>query len=91
MDVQKITVVLQSKDYRYAKAAHDALEEVDRAKKKFPADFNSVHEGYAVILEETDELWDECKQKTIDVNKMRKEAVQCAAMCLRFIAELSNV
>lgn len=73
----------------YHNAADIAVIEVLKAKNKFPADFTSVHEGYAVILEEIDELWEECKRKVVNRNDLRKEAVQCAAMCLRFIAELT--
>jgi len=52
--------------------------------------FHSVHEGYAVILEEMDELWDEVKKKAInrDGKKMAKEAVQVGAMALRFLEDL---
>ena len=48
--------------------------------------FASPHEGYAVIKEELDELWDEIKKKAIerDTEKMRREALQVAAMGLRF-------
>ena len=44
----------------------------------------SGHEGYAVILEEMDELWHEIKHGT--KSKARKEAVQVAAMAIRLIA-----
>lgn len=49
--------------------------------------FNSAHEGYAVILEEVDELWDEVKKKPSKVSdeRMQKEAAQIAAMAVRFI------
>lgn len=49
---------------------------------------HSVHEGYAVILEELDELWDECRKKTPDREKLSKEAIQVAAMAIRFAAEV---
>ena len=46
---------------------------------------NSVHEGYAVILEEMEEFWDECKKKSAlrDKGRMLDELVQIAAMCQR--------
>lgn len=50
---------------------------------------NSAHEGYAVMLEEVDELkahvW--TKQKLRDLEAMRKEAIQVAAMALRIADE----
>jgi hypothetical protein len=64
----------------------EIIDEVNRAQEKFKP-FNSAHEGYAVLLEEMDELWDIVKQKqsTRDLEAMRKEAIQVAAMALRFI------
>lgn len=49
--------------------------------------FNSPHEGYAVMLEEVDELWEEVKKKPskVSVKKMQKEALQIAAMAVRFV------
>lgn len=38
--------------------------ELEFARNKFP-NMNSLHEGYAVILEELDELWEWIKQKQI--------------------------
>lgn len=52
--------------------------------------FNSAHEGYAVILEELDELWLQVLKKSSkrsDVN-MREECVQIAAMAIRFYHDL---
>ena len=42
----------------------------------------SIHEGYAVILEELDEVWDEVKKKTNErnLNNLLKELVQVSAM-----------
>jgi len=53
---------------------------------------NSAHEAYAVMLEEVDELWDhvKTKQKLRDLEAMEKEAVQIAAMALRFANECCN-
>lgn len=75
----------------YVHACDDVLEEVLRAKTMFKTNFQNQHEGYAVILEELDELWQEVKknQKNYDIAAQRKEAIQCAAMCIRFITELT--
>lgn len=66
---------------------HEISEELDRARKKFPA-FNSAHEGYAVILEELDELWIEIRTKSGTKESRRKEAIQVAAMAARFIEDV---
>jgi hypothetical protein len=52
--------------------------------------FNSAHEGYSVILEEMDELWDQVKLKRElrDKDNMRKECVQIAAMAIRLYHDL---
>ncbi len=49
--------------------------------------FDSPMEGYAVILEEADELKAEVwkNQKTRDLARMRKEAIEVAAMALKLI------
>jgi len=54
--------------------------------------YHSAHEGYAVILEEMDELWEHVKtnQKYRDLTSMRKEAAQVAACALRFMEMLDN-
>ncbi|SFW16281.1 hypothetical protein [Chitinophaga sancti] len=64
-------------------------DEINRAKTKFKeVKFNSAHEGFAVLKEEVDELWDEVK-KDGSKERMRAEAVQVAAMAIRFINELT--
>ena len=69
--------------------ADEILDELDKARKKHVQKFNSTHEGYAVIHEELDELWDEVKtQSGGDKAKLKKEAVQVAAMAIRFIQDL---
>lgn len=70
----------------------EAVEkEYDTASRNWP-EFNSAHEGFAVLKEEVDELWDLVKinQKRRDFDLMRKEAVQVAAMAIRFAIEVCN-
>lgn len=64
------------------------VTEVNDACVKWPP-FNSAHEGFAVLKEEVDELWDHVKvnQKRRDLTEMKKEAKQVAAMALRFMRE----
>ena len=71
----------------------DAIfEEYERAVSLF-SDFKSPHEGYAILLEEVDELWDEIKgnKKPGAHERMRDEAVQVGAMALRFLAMLDEM
>ena len=66
------------------KAIDDVILELSRARKNFPP-FNTAHEGYAVLYEEVDELWEEVKKNPAkrDYVKMRAEAIQVAAMAIR--------
>lgn len=50
---------------------------------------NSPHEGHSVILEELDELWDHVKADTGRSPEARHEALQVAAMALRYIVDLT--
>jgi NTP pyrophosphatase (non-canonical NTP hydrolase) len=63
----------------------DVAAELDSA-SKWPG-FNSAHEGYGVLAEEFDELWEHVKvnQKRRDLTAMRAEAIQVAAMALKFV------
>lgn len=53
---------------------------------------NSAHEAFAVMQEEVDELWEhvKTKQSKRDLFAMRKEAIQVAAMAVRFAAEVCS-
>ena len=67
--------------------AEEFIDELAKAQAKH-APMHGPHEGYAVILEELDELWDEVKAQHQDRDRMRKEALQVAAMALRFIVDV---
>ncbi len=53
-------------------------------------DFQSTYEGFAILLEKIDELWEEIKQKpaTLDETRLKKEAIRVAAMAIRFVEDL---
>lgn len=60
------------------------VSELTLASSKFPA-FHSPHEGFAILKEEVDELWTEVKAN--DRERAREEAIQVAAMALRFLLD----
>jgi hypothetical protein len=91
----------------------EVAQELARARETH-APMHSHHEGYAVILEELDELWEVCRRNThsfeserpkwaihvdpLDKQElrrlkraaMRKEALQVAAMAVRFIEDVCD-
>ena len=75
--------------YGHVLRAVDA--EISRAAQSYPS-FHSQHEGYAVLKEESDELWDRIKAskglKSDGVTAV--EAVQVAAMAVRFVLDLCD-
>lgn len=82
---------------RDRKVGEEVLEELGRARSRF-MDMHSAHEGAAVIQEEFEELWDKVKEHKVvgrssrprpeDAAAMRKEAIQLAAMAIRFIGDV---
>lgn len=75
---------------RYIARVDEILQQVRaelfRAMDNFGS-FHSRHEGYGVIKEELDELWDEIKANST-WDKCDKEATQLAAMAVRFLLDL---
>lgn len=65
--------------------------EIAEARKKYPKPLNSPHEGYAVILEELEELKREVFKRPGFRNKanMREECAQIAAMAILFAEDLT--
>lgn len=66
------------------KEIDEVLDEVLLAENKF-APFHSSYEGYVVILEEVDELWDEVKKHPHDYTKEYHEAKQIACTAIRYM------
>lgn len=75
--------------FEYHYYAGQFAAELARARSKF-GPMASAHEGYAVLLEEMDELkaivWQ--KQSERDYDAMRKEIVCVGAMALAFLMEI---
>lgn len=69
--------------------AMTVADEVTRARSLWPA-MNSLHEAYAVILEELEEVKAETfkRQNQRDPAAVRKELIHTAAMCMRAILDL---
>ena len=65
----------------------EVKEQVRLARVKHRQEYNSRHEGYAIMLEESDELWDSIKADRIDA-EIRIEALHVAATAVRFIEDL---
>jgi hypothetical protein len=59
-------------------------KQVLKAESKFD-EFHSPHEGYGIIKEEFDELWDEIKLKSHDYKRMYEEALHVACTAIRFM------
>jgi NTP pyrophosphatase (non-canonical NTP hydrolase) len=70
----------------FAKLVKDEL----KSARKQHGPMNSIHEGYSVILEELDEVWDEVKKKTRerDLNHLLKELVQVSAMAQKMAEDV---
>lgn len=64
------------------------IHELNIANSDYPH-FHSLHEGYAVLLEEVDELWDlvRLNQKKRDYELVEKECIQIASMAIRIIQD----
>ena len=67
------------------------LKELDYAMTMYPP-FASAHEGISVLREEFEETWEEVKvrQGKRNVEAMRNEAIQTAAMALRFAIDICS-
>ncbi len=62
--------------------------ELERGYHKFPRPQSSLHEGYAVMLEEVDEMWTDIKADRLAEALI--EAIQVAAMAIRLIVDVGG-
>lgn len=74
---------------KIADAVIAAQKEYEQAVRTFPKALHSKHEGFAVLKEEVDELWEEIKRKDSRPDAVKKEALQVAAMALRFLVDIA--
>jgi hypothetical protein len=81
------TISAEQTRNRFETAMREVAAEFDAASAQHSS-FNSAHEGFAVMLEEMDELKLEVWKRHRDPAAMRAEAVQVAAMALRFLVDL---
>lgn len=79
---------MSPKEQRLQQILAQVGAELRMAMMKFPS-IHSPHEGYAVIKEELEELWDEIKPDKGREFDAMKEARQTAAMAIRYILDLS--
>ena len=73
-----------------ANSVQAVVAEFRRASAKH-APMHSPHEGYAVIREELDELWDEIKTDRGRSQAAMLDAMQVSAMGLRYLTDLAAV
>ncbi len=71
-------------------ALKDLLLQIQEVKEKHPDNYNSYHEGYSVLLEECDELWDEVKKNNVDPVRIYEEAKDIACVAIRIMFELGD-
>lgn len=66
------------------------LDEVEKVQKEH-SPYHSIHEGYAIMLEEFDKLWDEIKDKDPNYTRIYNEAKQVACTSLRFMKLVEQI
>ena len=77
----------EGRKYTLEEILEDVKKEFNFAISKWDG-FSSLHEAYAIVLEEVDELWEEVKrsQKNPEhIELAKEEAIQVATMAIRLI------
>jgi hypothetical protein len=86
--VDEEEIIRLVRHYRITEIVLLSLQAYEHAQKKH-RDIASGHEGYAVIKEELEELWDEVKHDNVE--NFAKEALQVAAMGMRFCKDVCGM
>jgi len=73
----------------YQLALGEVFSELESARTMFDP-MHGPHEGYAVLLEEVDELWDLVKANRGHQRSARAEARQIAAMAVAYMVEVAG-
>ena len=73
----------------FSEAIAEMGTEYFNATKRYPP-MCSAHEGFAILKEEVDELWEEVKKKPsrVDQEALRQECIQVGAMAIRFYTDV---
>lgn len=73
-------------NHKLEAAVNDIYHEYCKSMQEY-GNFLSLHDGYGILLEEKDELWDEIKRKPKDLSLLDvyKEAKHVAAMALKMM------
>lgn len=65
------------------------VKELDSAREQHPQPMHSTMEGFAILKEEVDELWEAVKKgHPHSTPEVRAEAIQVAAMAIRFLEDV---
>lgn len=83
---ERLLTLLCDQD-RTIKVVMDVIDEIVRATVKH-GPMHSAHEGASVIREEYEELWTHVKGDTGSTPQARKEALQLAAMAIRYVLDV---
>lgn len=86
MEIKEVLESREKKLLLKIKFSSRILDEYDRAAEIHPS-LHSLHEAYAVLLEEMDELWQLIKIKPYRIKQIQTEAIQVGAMALRLLVD----
>ena len=72
-------------DTKYQAVFQELEEAIIQAERLHGDRYASLHEAYAVLIEEVDEVWEEIRKKSRqrDLNALRRELIQVAAVSIK--------